>query len=218
MPISWPTRSSSGVFEVPSWISSSRMLSAPLPAGQMRQSEDQRPEAISGRWRPRGTADTACQLATRNGLAGNVSRCAFCRSAKRRGRIRLNLGTARDNSPSIWPGHHQYSVGVLPEHGMPSQTFYRTNVREWGRLVRVNTHSTAFAPDAPARRWSELADVDLLRTLVETERRQRRLGAAMVAAVAEAEPGCGTVDLKVFPARFAEPGSAGVEAAGRHSR
>ncbi|WP_334027553.1 DUF222 domain-containing protein [Nocardia terpenica] len=43
------------------------------------------------------------------------------------------------------------------------------------------------APGAPAREWAELADVDLLRTLVETERRRRRLGAAMVAAVAEAE-------------------------------
>ncbi|MBU3065876.1 DUF222 domain-containing protein [Nocardia sp. NEAU-G5] len=54
-------------------------------------------------------------------------------------------------------------------------------------MARVNTHSTALAPDAPARRWPELADVDLLRTLVETERHRRRLGAAMVAAVAEAE-------------------------------
>ncbi|WP_233608751.1 DUF222 domain-containing protein [Nocardia stercoris] len=51
----------------------------------------------------------------------------------------------------------------------------------------MNTHSTALAPDAPTWRWSELPDVDLLRTLVETERRRRRLGAAMVAAVAEAE-------------------------------
>ncbi|WP_416564682.1 DUF222 domain-containing protein [Nocardia testacea] len=51
----------------------------------------------------------------------------------------------------------------------------------------MNTHSTASAPHAPTRRWSELADVDLLRTLVETERHRRRLGAAMVAAVAEAE-------------------------------
>ncbi|NKY37259.1 DUF222 domain-containing protein [Nocardia speluncae] len=57
----------------------------------------------------------------------------------------------------------------------------------WGRLGGVNTHSTASASHAPARRWSELADVDLLRTLVETERHRRRLGAAMVAAVAEAE-------------------------------
>ncbi len=64
---------------------------------------------------------------------------------------------------------------------------YRTHVRTWGRLVQVNTHSTALVPDAPAWRWSDLADVDLLRTLVETERRRRRLGAAMVAAVAEAE-------------------------------
>lgn len=54
-------------------------------------------------------------------------------------------------------------------------------------MPHVNTHSTALAPDVPARSWSELADVDLLRTLVETERRRRRLGAAMVAAVAEAE-------------------------------
>ncbi|MBF6170042.1 DUF222 domain-containing protein [Nocardia blacklockiae] len=51
----------------------------------------------------------------------------------------------------------------------------------------MKTHSTALAPDAPARRWPELADVDLLRTLVETERHRRRLGAAMAAAVAEAE-------------------------------
>ncbi|MQY17552.1 DUF222 domain-containing protein [Nocardia macrotermitis] len=51
----------------------------------------------------------------------------------------------------------------------------------------MNTHSTALAPDAAPQRWSDLADVDLLRTLVETERRRRRLGAAMVAAVAEAE-------------------------------
>ncbi|WP_245663039.1 DUF222 domain-containing protein [Nocardia inohanensis] len=51
----------------------------------------------------------------------------------------------------------------------------------------MNIHSTALAPDAPARGWPELADVDLLRTLVETERRRRRLDAAMRAAVAEAE-------------------------------
>ncbi|WP_460698046.1 DUF222 domain-containing protein [Nocardia thraciensis] len=51
----------------------------------------------------------------------------------------------------------------------------------------MKTHSTALASDAPARSWAELADVDLLRTLVETERRRRRLGAAMVSAVAEAE-------------------------------
>lgn len=56
-----------------------------------------------------------------------------------------------------------------------------------GKVCRVNKHSTALAPRAPARKWSELADVDLLRTLVETERHRRRLGAAMVAAVAEAE-------------------------------
>ncbi|WP_280458023.1 MULTISPECIES: DUF222 domain-containing protein [Nocardia] len=51
----------------------------------------------------------------------------------------------------------------------------------------MNTHSTALASHAPRRKWSELTDVDLLRTLVETERHRRRLGAAMVAAVAEAE-------------------------------
>ncbi|WP_309230890.1 DUF222 domain-containing protein [Nocardia sp. SYP-A9097] len=51
----------------------------------------------------------------------------------------------------------------------------------------MNIHSTALAPDAPAAEWPELADVDLLRTLVETERRRRRLDAAMRAAVAEAE-------------------------------
>lgn len=51
----------------------------------------------------------------------------------------------------------------------------------------MNTHSTALAPNAPARSWSELADVDLLRTLVETERRRHQLGAAMAGAVAEAE-------------------------------
>ncbi|WP_245745675.1 DUF222 domain-containing protein [Nocardia altamirensis] len=51
----------------------------------------------------------------------------------------------------------------------------------------MNIHSTAFAPDAPAPGWPDLADVDLLRTLVETERRRRRLDAAMRAAVAEAE-------------------------------
>ncbi len=57
----------------------------------------------------------------------------------------------------------------------------------WGKVCGVNKHSTALAPQAPTRRWSDLADVDLLRTLVETERQRRRLGAAMVAAVAEAE-------------------------------
>ncbi|MFF0493505.1 DUF222 domain-containing protein [Nocardia sp. NPDC004068] len=51
----------------------------------------------------------------------------------------------------------------------------------------MKTPSTALAPDSPARSWSDLADVDLLRTLVETERHRRRLGAAMIAAVAEAE-------------------------------
>ncbi|WP_246023618.1 DUF222 domain-containing protein [Nocardia yunnanensis] len=50
----------------------------------------------------------------------------------------------------------------------------------------MNTHSTALAPDAPVAGWPELADVDLLRTLVEIERRRRRLDAAMRAAVAEA--------------------------------
>lgn len=54
-------------------------------------------------------------------------------------------------------------------------------------LTRVTIHSTALAPGAPAAEWPELADVDLLRTLVETERRRRRLDAAMRAAVAEAE-------------------------------
>ncbi|WP_328602619.1 DUF222 domain-containing protein [Nocardia terrae] len=51
----------------------------------------------------------------------------------------------------------------------------------------MNTHSTALAPKASASGWPDLADVDLLRTLVETERRRRRLDAAMRAAVAEAE-------------------------------
>ncbi|WP_245717523.1 DUF222 domain-containing protein [Nocardia jejuensis] len=51
----------------------------------------------------------------------------------------------------------------------------------------MTTHSTALAPNAPASGWPELTDVDLLRTLVETERRRRRLNAAMRAAVAEAE-------------------------------
>ncbi|WP_307817822.1 DUF222 domain-containing protein [Nocardia acididurans] len=51
----------------------------------------------------------------------------------------------------------------------------------------MNTHSTALAPNAPAPGWPDLADVDLLRTLVETERRRKRLDAAMRAAVAEAE-------------------------------
>ncbi|QIS02910.1 DUF222 domain-containing protein [Nocardia brasiliensis] len=54
-----------------------------------------------------------------------------------------------------------------------------------GSLTRVKTPSTALAPDVPG--WPDLADVDLLRTLVETERRRRRLDAAMRAAVAEAE-------------------------------
>ncbi len=56
-----------------------------------------------------------------------------------------------------------------------------------GKLTRVTIHSTALAPDAQTPGWPELADVDLLRTLVETERRRRRLDAAMRAAVAEAE-------------------------------
>ncbi|MEV6767393.1 DUF222 domain-containing protein [Nocardia sp. NPDC051030] len=51
----------------------------------------------------------------------------------------------------------------------------------------MTIHSTALVPEAPARGWPELADVDLLRTLVETERRRRRLDAAMRAAVAEAD-------------------------------
>ena len=51
----------------------------------------------------------------------------------------------------------------------------------------MTIHSTAPAPNAPAPGWPELADVDLLRVLVETERRRRRLDAAMRAAVAEAE-------------------------------
>ncbi|GAB2556654.1 hypothetical protein GCM10027167_74450 [Nocardia heshunensis] len=37
------------------------------------------------------------------------------------------------------------------------------------------------------RGWPGVADVDLLRTLVETERHRRRLDAVMRAAVAEAE-------------------------------
>ncbi|WP_234390877.1 DUF222 domain-containing protein [Nocardia suismassiliense] len=51
----------------------------------------------------------------------------------------------------------------------------------------MNIHSTALAPDARTPGWADLADADLLRTLVETERRRRRLDAAMRAAVAEAE-------------------------------
>lgn len=51
----------------------------------------------------------------------------------------------------------------------------------------MNTPSTALAQAAPAPGWPQLSDVDLLRTLVETERRRRRLDAAMRAAVAEAE-------------------------------
>ncbi|MEV6073231.1 DUF222 domain-containing protein [Nocardia sp. NPDC052001] len=51
----------------------------------------------------------------------------------------------------------------------------------------MNTHSIALAPDAPAPGWPDLTDVDLLRTLVETERRRKRLDAAMRAAVAEAQ-------------------------------
>ncbi|MCX4094730.1 DUF222 domain-containing protein [Nocardia sp. alder85J] len=51
----------------------------------------------------------------------------------------------------------------------------------------MNIHSTALAPVSRTSGWPELADVDLLRTLVETERRRRRLDAAMRAAVAEAE-------------------------------
>ncbi|MET8654548.1 MULTISPECIES: DUF222 domain-containing protein [Nocardia] len=51
----------------------------------------------------------------------------------------------------------------------------------------MKIHSTAPAPDARTPGWRDLADVDLLRALVETERRRRRLDAAMRAAVAEAE-------------------------------
>ncbi|MGW4243882.1 DUF222 domain-containing protein [Nocardia sp. NPDC004722] len=51
----------------------------------------------------------------------------------------------------------------------------------------MTIHSSAPALNAPAAGWPELADVDLLRTLVETERRRRRLDAAMRAAVAEAD-------------------------------
>ncbi|MFC9898039.1 DUF222 domain-containing protein [Nocardia sp. NPDC127579] len=51
----------------------------------------------------------------------------------------------------------------------------------------MTIHSTAPAPAARTPGWPELADVDLLRILVETERRRRRLDAAMHAAVAEAE-------------------------------
>ncbi|MEC3951957.1 DUF222 domain-containing protein [Nocardia sp. CDC153] len=51
----------------------------------------------------------------------------------------------------------------------------------------MTTHSTALAPNAPARGWPDLPDVDLLRVLVETERRRKQLDAAMRAAVAEAE-------------------------------
>ncbi len=54
-------------------------------------------------------------------------------------------------------------------------------------VVCVNIHSTALARKASAGGWPELADVDLLRTLVEAERRRKRLDAAMRAAVAEAE-------------------------------
>lgn len=50
----------------------------------------------------------------------------------------------------------------------------------------MNTQSTTLAPQ-PAPGWPELDDVDLLRILVETERRRRRLDSAMRAAVAEAE-------------------------------
>ncbi|WP_245720106.1 DUF222 domain-containing protein [Nocardia uniformis] len=51
----------------------------------------------------------------------------------------------------------------------------------------MNIHSNALAPGAPAPGWPDLTDVDLLRTLVETERRRRRLDAVMRAAVSEAE-------------------------------
>nr|WP_275107051.1 DUF222 domain-containing protein [Nocardia arthritidis] len=91
---------------------------------------------------------------------------------------------------SIPPG----GTGRGPSPALPCQEVRltrnansRTYVLRQGRLARVNTHSTALAPDARARGWPDLADVDLLRTLVETERRRRRLDAAMRAAVAEAE-------------------------------
>ncbi|MEV0357586.1 DUF222 domain-containing protein [Nocardia sp. NPDC050697] len=51
----------------------------------------------------------------------------------------------------------------------------------------MTKQSTAPAPRVPARGWPELADVDVLRILVETERRRRQLDASMRAAVAEAE-------------------------------
>ncbi|NUS94994.1 MAG: DUF222 domain-containing protein [Nocardia sp.] len=49
----------------------------------------------------------------------------------------------------------------------------------------MNSTALRSAPRTPG--WPELADVDLLRALVETERRRKRLDAAMRAAVAEAE-------------------------------
>ncbi len=75
----------------------------------------------------------------------------------------------------------------LPDTAYAIRPFIEHMFYGWGKVGGVNTHSTALAPHAPTRRWSDLADVDLLRTLVETERHRRRLGAAMVAAVAEAE-------------------------------
>jgi hypothetical protein len=51
----------------------------------------------------------------------------------------------------------------------------------------VTMNSTTLAPAAQTPGWPDLADVDLLRALVETERRRKRLDAAMHAAVAEAE-------------------------------
>lgn len=54
-------------------------------------------------------------------------------------------------------------------------------------LCRVTKSSTALAPATTAPGWPDLTDVDLLRTLVETERRRRHLDAAMRAAVSEAE-------------------------------
>lgn len=51
----------------------------------------------------------------------------------------------------------------------------------------MNTYSTVPARDTRTAGWPDLADVDLLRALVETERRRRHLDAAMRAAVAEAE-------------------------------
>ncbi|MEV3962262.1 DUF222 domain-containing protein [Nocardia sp. NPDC050193] len=48
-------------------------------------------------------------------------------------------------------------------------------------------NSTTLAPVVRTPGWPDLADVDLLRALVETERRRKHLDAVMHAAVAEAE-------------------------------